>query len=72
VVQGLGRQPDRRCSSLTGPVDSTWDEPGGALEPSVNFPDSAPDKVQPAGPAVNPYSLSTTGPATSCETTTGT
>lgn len=37
-----------------------------------DFPDSAPDKVQPSGPAVNPYSLSTTGPATSCETTTGT
>ena len=37
-----------------------------------DFPDSVPDKVQPSGPAVNPYSLSTTGPATSCETTTGT
>ena len=35
-------------------------------------PNSAPDNVQPSGPAVHPYSLSTTGPATSCEMTTGT
>jgi hypothetical protein len=71
---------------------ATWDGPGGALEPWVNFanataggrggtgdgyihPDSrnsAPDNVQPSGPTVNPYSLSTTGPAASCELTTGT
>ena len=37
-----------------------------------DFPNSAPDNVQPSGPAVHPYSLSTTGPATSCEMTTGT
>ena len=66
MVQGLGRQPGRRRSSLTGPVDSTWDDPGGALEPSVNFANA------PAGPAVNPDALLTTGPATSCEMTTGT
>jgi hypothetical protein len=66
VVQGLRRQPGRHRSSLTGPVDSTWDDPGAALEPQVNFANA------PAGPAVNPGSLPTTGPATSCEMTTGT
>lgn len=83
----------RVVAQASGPVDfATWDDPGGALEPWVNFanapagircgigdgyihpdfPNSAPDKVQPSGPTINPYSLSTTGPATSCETTTGT
>ena len=76
-----------------GPMDfATWDDPGGALEPWVEFvngnaggrcgigdgyihpdyPNTAPGKVKPTGPAINPYALSTSGPITSCGMTTGT
>jgi hypothetical protein len=36
------------------------------------FPDTAPGSVQPSGPAVNPYVLSTAVPKNHCQATTGT
>jgi hypothetical protein len=38
----------------------------------IAHPNTAPGQVQPSGPAINPYPLSTIGPAVSCGMTTGT